>query len=106
VAANPVSPVLQMEIERRPEKIVVHCTGKVVIESWANFSTRVRDLLRERKPIRVDLSRVLQVDSTGIGAFVSVWASAKGCNCDLKFVNPNQRVQDVVTITKLHDMFE
>jgi hypothetical protein len=25
---------------------------------------------------------------------------------DLKFINPNKRVQDVVEITKLHDMFE
>ena len=46
------------------------------------------------------------VDSVGIGAFVSVWASAKKAGCDLKFRNPNKRVQDVVEITRLHDLFE
>lgn len=70
------------------------------------FSRTVRGLIAEQKPIRVDLANVLEVDSTGIGAFVSVWASAKGGGGDLKFINPNKRVQDVVEITKLHDMFE
>jgi anti-sigma B factor antagonist len=95
-----------MDTERLPDKIVVHCTGKVNLESWTQFSKVVRGLIAEQKPIRVDLANVLQVDSTGIGAFVSVWASAKGGGGDLKFINPNKRVQDVVEITKLHDMFE
>lgn len=72
------SPVLQIEIEGQPDKIIVHCTGKVNLESWTLFSRTVRGLIAEQKPIRVDLANVLQVDSTGIGAFVSVWASAKG----------------------------
>ncbi len=100
------SPVLQIETERQPDKIIVHCTGKVNLESWTLFSRTVRGLLAEQKPIRVDLANVVLVDSTGIGAFVSVWASAKGGGGDLKFINPNKRVQDVVEITKLHDMFE
>jgi anti-anti-sigma factor len=95
-----------METERLPDKIIVHCTGKVNLESWTYFSKVVRGLIAERKPIRVDLANVVLVDSTGIGTFVSVWASAKGSGGDLKFINPNKRVQDVVEITKLHDMFE
>jgi anti-anti-sigma factor len=105
VCAN-ASPVLQIDIERQPEKIMVRCTGKVNLESWTLFSRTVRGLFAEQKPIRVDLANVVLVDSTGIGAFVSVWASAKGGGGDLKFINPNKRVQDVVEITKLHDMFE
>ncbi len=106
MSANPVSPILQMRVERQPAKTIVHCAGKIVSDTWTEFSTTVRELLSECKPIRVDLKDVVQVDSIGIGAFVSVWASAKRCSCDLKFINPNQRVQDVVAITKLHDMFE
>jgi anti-sigma B factor antagonist len=100
------NPVLQIETERQPDKIIVHCTGKVNLESWTLFSRTVRALIPEQKPIRVDLANVILVDSTGIGAFVSVWASAKGGGGDLRFINPNKRVQDVVEITRLHDMFE
>ena len=56
--------------------------------------------------IRVDLAGVDWVDSVGIGAFVSVWASAKKAGCDLRFRNPNKLVQDVVELTKLYDLFE
>ena len=100
------SPALQIEVEQQPDKIIVHCAGKINLDSWTLFSKTVRGLFVDHKPIRVDLSNVIQVDSTGIGAFVSVWASARGSGGDLKFVNPNKRVQDVVEITKLYDMFE
>jgi anti-sigma B factor antagonist len=100
------SPVLQIKTERQPDKIIVHCSGIVNLDSWTQFSKTVRGLMAEQKPIRVDLANVLQVDSTGIGTFVSLWASAKGGGGDLKFINPNKQVQDVVEITKLHDMFE
>ena len=100
------TPELQMETEKQPTMTIVHCTGKVMIETWPHFSTTVRALIPEGKPIRVDLSNVVQVDSTGIGAFVSVWACAKKNSCDLKFMKPNKQVQDVVDITRLHDLFE
>lgn len=105
MAAN-ANPVLTIETERQPDKIIVHCAGKINLESWTLFSKTVRGLLAENKVIRVDLTDVTLVDSTGIGAFVSVWASAKGSGGDLKFCNPNKRVQDVVEITRLQDMFE
>jgi anti-sigma B factor antagonist len=100
------SPALRIETERQPGKIIVRCTGKVNLESWTLFSRTVRGLLAEQKPVRVDLANVVEVDSIGIGAFVSLWASAKGGGGDLKFTHPNKRVQDVVEITKLYDMFE
>jgi len=100
------NPELQIKLDRQPAQTVVRCTGKIVIDTWPGFSTAVRDLIPEGKPIRVDLSDVEMVDSTGIGSFVSVWASAKKAGCDLKFRNPNRRVQDVVEITRLQDLFE
>ena len=101
-----VAPVLQMEIERQPTKTVVHCTGKVNMESWTDFSVAVRALIPEGKPIRVDLSNVVQADSTGIGTFVNVWASAKKNGCDLKYINPHKRIEDVIRITQLFNIFE
>ena len=100
------TPVLQLETEKLPAMTLVHCAGKVVIESSPLLSSTVRALISEGKPIRVDLSKVLRVDSVGMGTFVSVWTSAKSNGCDLKFVNPSAQVQDLVEITKLHELFE
>ena len=100
------TPVLQLEVEKQPVMTLVHCVGKVLIESCTLFSTTVRPLISEGKPIRVDLSKVTQVDSVGIGTFVGLWASAKNNGCDLKFINPSPQVRDLVEITRLHDMFD
>jgi len=97
---------LELQLDRQPHATIVRCRGYVVIETWAELATTLRHLIPEGKPIRVDLSEVEMVDSVGIGSFVSVWASAKKADCDLKFRNPNKRVQDVVEITRLHDLFE
>jgi anti-anti-sigma factor len=52
------------------------------------------------------LSKVVQVDSTGIGTLVQVWASAKKNDCELKYINPNKHVEDVIRITHLFPLFE
>ena len=104
--ATTATPVLQLEVEKQPAMTLVHCAGKVIIESCNHFSTTVRPLISEGKPIRVDLGKVTQVDSVGIGTFVGLWASAKNNGCDLKFVNPSPQVQDLVEITRLYDLFE
>jgi anti-sigma B factor antagonist len=104
--ADNATPVLELEVDRQPAMTLVHCAGRVIIESCALFSITVRPLILECTPIRVDLSKVTQVDSVGIGTFVGLWASAKNNGCDLKFINPSPQVRDLVEITRLHDMFE
>ena len=103
--ATDETPVLQLEIERQPGANIVHCTGKVVIDSWTLFSVTVRALIPEGKPIFVDLSKVSLVDSVGIGTFVSVWASARKGGCELKFINLNEQIHDLFEITRLHGLF-
>ena len=99
------TPVLQLETERQPDATIVHCTGKVVIDSWTMFTVAVRALIPEGKPILVDLANVSLVDSVGIGTFVSVWASARKGGCELKFINLNEQIHDLFEITRLHGLF-
>ena len=100
------TPMLDLKIYREPDMTLVRCTGRVVIDTWAELATTLRHLIPESKPIRVDLANVDMVDSVGIGSFVSVWATAKKAGVDLKFRNPNKRVQDVVELTRLYDLFD
>lgn len=97
---------LSIETERQPAITVVHCTGQVDIDCWSQFSTTIRALIPEGKPIRIDLANVTRVDSTGIGAFVAIWTAAKRRNCDLKYINPNKHIEDVIGFTGLLGMLE
>ncbi len=104
----PTNTILALSIgtERQPAITVVHCTGQVDVDSWAEFSKTIRALIPEGKPIRVDLANVTRVDSTGIGAFVAIWTAAKRRNCDLKYINPNKHVGDVIRFTGLLGLLE
>ena len=99
------TPFLQLQVEKQPDVTIVHCAGKVLLDNVSEFSI-VRQLIPEGKTIRVDLANVTQVDSTGIGTFVSVWAAARKNGVQLTFFNPNKSIEDIVEITKLHHMFE
>jgi|SRR5271157_2616678 len=103
--ATTATPVLQLEVEKQPAMTLVHCAGKITIESCDHFSATVRSLISEGKPIQVDLGKVAQVDSMGVGTFVSVWASAKNVGCDLQFINASPEVEDLFEITRLHELF-
>lgn len=105
MATNKIS-ALQVETERQAELTFVHCTGQVDIDTWTELSVTVRALIPEGKPIRVDLAHVTRLDSTGIGAFVGIWTAARRRNCDLTYINPSDRIKDVIRITGLLGMLE
>jgi anti-sigma B factor antagonist len=107
MAANP-SPISELNLEttRTPEHIVVRCTGKITSGSSAELQTTVRSLIPETKCIVLDLTDVSYMDSSGLGAIVGVYFSAKRQHCGLKLINLNQRLQELFRITKLASVFE
>ena len=44
------NPALYVETEKQEAMTVVHCTGQVCIDWWAEFSTTIRALISEGKP--------------------------------------------------------
>jgi anti-sigma B factor antagonist len=105
MAADKISQLL-LETERQEKVTFVRCTGQVDLATWNEFSTKIRTLILEAKPIRVDLSKVTRVDSIGIGALVGIWTAAKRRNCDLKYINPSERIEDVIRLSALLGMLE
>ncbi len=107
--AEKETPALQVKIERQPSSTIVHCIGRIDIDSWARLSVLVRELIPlvpDGRPIRVDLAKVTRLDSTGIGALVGLWTAAKRRNCDLKYANLSGRIEDAVRVTGLLGMLE
>jgi anti-sigma B factor antagonist len=105
MAANP-APELNLETIRTPEEITVRCTGRITSATSAQFQTTVRSLLPETKSIVLDLTDVNHMDSSGLGAVVGLYVSARRQHCALKLINLSQRLQDLFRITKLAAVFE
>jgi len=63
-------------------------------------------LVAEGKRIVLDLTNVNFVDSSGLGALVSIYMHAGRAKCGLKIANPKERIRDLFKRSGLAPVFE
>jgi len=102
MARNP-SPAsfLRMATEVTPTEIVVHCTGKLTSDTIQQLKATVKPLFSESKTVVLDLTNVTYTDSSGLGAMVGLYISAKAAKGRLKLINLNQHLKEIFSITRL-----
>jgi anti-sigma B factor antagonist len=101
----PISDLI-LEAVTTPEEILVRCSGRINSTTSGAFQTKIRNLIRETSCVVLDLTDVNQIDSSGLGALVSVYMSAMRQGCRLKLINLSQRLQELFRITKLSSVFD
>jgi anti-sigma B factor antagonist len=84
----------------------IQCHGKLIAGETDDLTQSGKALIAQGGRIIIDLSDVNYLDSSGLGALVSLKASAlsKGF-CILEFVNMTPRVLDLLRITNLMQLF-
>ena len=87
---------------------VVDVAGRITL---GEGSSALRDLLREilgkgQKQILLNLGDVSYIDSSGIGELVSGFTTVTNSGGELKLLNLNKRVKDLLQITKLYTVFD
>jgi anti-sigma B factor antagonist len=87
---------------------VIKVHGDIVLNgSGPNLADRVRSLLdQSRRRIVLDVSDVRYVDSGGIGEMVESFSAAQHRGGSIKLVGVTRRLNDLLVITKLLNMFE
>jgi len=107
MAANPTSVNdLNLDINQNAEETVLRCTGRISSVTSSQLQAAVRELIPQGKPIVLDLTAVSHMDSSGLGAIVGLYVSAKRQACALRLINLNQPLKDLFRITKLASIFE
>jgi anti-sigma B factor antagonist len=87
--------------------MIVDCSGRLVFgEESASLRDKVKKLLAQSPKLVLNLHDVSQVDSGGLGTLVSLYTSARNAGGTLKLASLNQRVGDLLQITKLVTIFE
>ena len=87
--------------------MIVDCSGRLVFgEESASLRDKVKKLLAQSTKLVLNLHDVSQVDSGGLGTLVSLYTSARNAGGTLKLASLNQRVGDLLQITKLVTIFE
>ena len=108
MAANPIlcSPELNLSTEKKTEETVVRASGRITSATSDLLQKTIRGLMSEGRRIVLDLADVHYIDSSGIGAMVSVYMSASRAQCALNIVNAQPRIRDLFEITRLTAVFE
>ncbi|MBV8206307.1 MAG: STAS domain-containing protein [Acidobacteria bacterium] len=77
------------------------CRGRLTSEAGDFITSEVKDLSPSHKFVFADFSGVGFVDSSGLGALLRAYISAKKDGCELKLVNVHPRVRDLLDLTRL-----
>jgi anti-sigma B factor antagonist len=87
---------------------VLDLAGKITIgEGDVILREEVNKLLEsDRKSILLNLDKVTYMDSAGIGELVACFKRASEAGARLKLLNPSGRVSDLLSLTKLQQVFE
>ena len=93
---SPPSIRLDVTTDEKPTEITVHCDGRIASGTTELLSTTVRPLLSEGNKVALDMANVTYMDSSGLGTIVSLYASAENASCQLKLINLNQRLKEVL----------
>jgi anti-sigma B factor antagonist len=100
------SPDLKIEVEKKPEETIIHCTGRITSGTSEMLKAVVRPLISEAKRVVLDLTNISFLDSSGLGTIVGFWVSAKKEKSQLKIVNANKRIIDLFLMSNLAPILE
>jgi len=87
---------------------VIDMDGRITL---GEGSALLRDLIREnlargRKKIVLNLAGIVYIDSTGLGELVSGYRLIKSEGGEIKLLNLNKKVTDLLQITRLYTVFD
>ena len=102
MATNPVpASDLNLISDSTETEIIVHCTGKITSNTIQSLKATIKPLFMEGKTVTLDLTNVSYLDSSGLGAIVGLYISAKAAESRLKLINLNEHLKEIFSITRL-----
>jgi anti-sigma B factor antagonist len=98
----------KLNIRQVGDVTVVDVSGRITLgEGSAALREVMRDLVtKNQKKILLNLGDVTYIDSSGIGELVSGFTTVTNSGGNLKLLNLNKRVKDLLQITKLYTVFD
>jgi anti-anti-sigma factor len=90
----------------REDILVAECHGKLTFENTQILKEAVRERIPGHKRILIDFREVPRVDSSGLGAVVGLYVSARTRACQLEIVNASEQIRELFSMTNLLSLFE
>jgi anti-sigma B factor antagonist len=88
--------------------IIIDAEGKILLgEGDVEIKQAVDDFLkRGHKKVLLNLAKVPYLDSAGLGEIIRCFTALRKKGGEFKLLSPNKRIVDLLSITKLLDVFD
>ncbi len=110
MAASPLSPPaapeFSMHVDTSGDVAVLKCSGRLTYDCSERFRSQIKNLLPHNKRLHLDLAELRFIDSSGLGAVLSSYVSAKSVGCDLRLLNANEQMKNLLKMTHLASVFD
>jgi anti-sigma B factor antagonist len=103
--AEAARPALELQIKTADDATTVLCRGKLIVETSELLKREVKSRIAAKKRLVLDLSDLAKMDSSGLGAIVAIYVSAKAAGCELELINLNKQVRELLRLTNLLSVF-
>ncbi len=99
---------LKIEIRETPEAMILDINGRITLgESLADLRDSIREALAgDQKNVLLNLAEVSYIDSSGLGQLIGSYATVSSRGGQMKMLNLQKKVNDLLQITKLLTVFE
>lgn len=100
-----------MEIQKENRVLSIRGLRELNVGSAKTFRDAVcPEVNPDLSAIEVDLSDINFLDSSGLGALISLYKAAGGADgsgtAKMRLMNPQPAVQQVIELTRMHHLFE
>ena len=85
---------------------VVECFGRLTSENVPLLKDEMREACAKKGRIVLDLKEVPMMDSSGLGAVVTLHVSARTRGCRLEVVNASKQILELFSMTNVLSLFE
>ncbi len=99
---------LKINIRETADAVILDMSGRVSLgEALVDLRDSIREALAgDRKNILLNLAEVSYIDSSGLGQLIGSYATVTNRGGQMKLLNLQKKVNDLMQITKLLTVFE
>jgi anti-anti-sigma factor len=97
---------LSLRPEVQGQTLIVYCAGRMTLEYSDKVKAEIRHYIPGKKRIILDLREVERMDSSGLGALIGLYISAKKENCEFELANYGDSIRELLGLTHLLGVFE
>ena len=97
---------LNLQMQTVDNATTVRCTGRLTIDTSPQLKSEVKPLLVNKRRVILDLTGLAHMDSSGLGALVALYISARASGCELQMVNLSPRIRELLSMTNIISLFE